>query len=79
MEFNEKVRLRAAIKGIRPITCTNNSPQLFHFRNILHTIAFVNNGKYDTKENNTDIGDGRMYIGRMQERNDGRRGRGLPL
>lgn len=79
MEFNEKVWLRAAIKGIRPITCTNNSPQLFHFRNFLHTIAFVNNGKYDTKENNTDIGGGRMYIGRMQERNDGRRGRGLPL
>lgn len=25
-----------------------------HFRNFLHTIAFVNNGKYDTKEN-TDI------------------------
>ena len=79
MEFNEKVWLRAAIKGIRPITCTNNSPQLFYFRNFLHTIAFVNNGKYDTKENNTDIGGGRMYIGRMQERNDGRRGRGLPL
>lgn len=79
MEFNERVWLRAAIKGIRPITCTNNSPQLFHFRNFLHTIAFVNNGKYDTKENNTDIGGGRMHIGRMQERNDGRRGRGLPL
>lgn len=79
MEFNERVWLRAAIKWIRPITCTNNSPQLFHFRNFLHTIAFVNNGKYDTKENNTDIGGGRMHIGRMQERNDGRRGRGLPL
>ena len=79
MEFNEKVWLRAAIKGIRPITCTNNSPQLFHFRNFLHTIVFVNNGKYDTKENNTDIGGDRMYIGRMQESNDGRRGRGLPL
>ena len=79
MEFNEKVWRRAAIKGIRPITCTNNSPQLFHFRNFLHTIAFVNNGKYDTKENNTDIGGDRMHIGRMQERNDGRRGRGLPL
>ena len=79
MEFNERVWLRAAIKGIRPITCTNNSPQLFHFRIFLHTIAFVNNGKYDTEENNTDIGGGRMHIGRMQERNDGRRGRGLPL
>lgn len=79
MEFNEKVWLRTAIKGIRPITCTNNSPQLFHFRNILHTIAFANNRKYDTEENNTDIGGCRMYIGRMQERNDGRRGRGLPL
>lgn len=79
MEFNEKVWLRAAIKGIRPITSTNNSPQLFHFRNFLHTIAFANNGKYDTKENNTDIGGSRMHIGRMQERNDGRRGRGLPL
>lgn len=79
MEFNEKVWLRAAIKGIRPITFTNNSPQLFHFRNFLHTIAFVNNGKYDTEENNTDIGGCRMYIGRVQERDDGRRGRGLPL